>query len=184
MDLRKLKTLIDLVETSGIAELEIQEGEERVRITRAVAQGPTVYAQPPMQHPSHGLGAGRGGPIEGADHRALHDVAFLRRDLQRRARRGGGGRGGRRHGDHRLRRRRGIGAVGARDAHALLALLDLEFRDTGRLDELNQRLELAQVHGYIPEMSDATGRRSSLRSATLDRRRRHCIRGGVCDDLG
>ncbi|MGE5088667.1 MAG: acetyl-CoA carboxylase biotin carboxyl carrier protein [Candidatus Levyibacteriota bacterium] len=37
MDLRKLKTLIELVETSGIAELEIQEGEERVRITRAVA---------------------------------------------------------------------------------------------------------------------------------------------------
>jgi acetyl-CoA carboxylase biotin carboxyl carrier protein len=34
MDLRKLKTLIELVETSGIAELEIQEGEERVRITR------------------------------------------------------------------------------------------------------------------------------------------------------
>ncbi|MFO1283713.1 MAG: acetyl-CoA carboxylase biotin carboxyl carrier protein [Burkholderiales bacterium] len=47
MDLRKLKTLIDLVETSGIAELEIQEGEERVRITRAVpapAQGPMVWA--------------------------------------------------------------------------------------------------------------------------------------------
>ncbi len=38
MDLRKLKTLIELVETSGIAELEIQEGEERVRITRALAQ--------------------------------------------------------------------------------------------------------------------------------------------------
>jgi acetyl-CoA carboxylase biotin carboxyl carrier protein len=38
MDLRKLKTLIELVETSGIAELEIQEGEERVRITRAGAQ--------------------------------------------------------------------------------------------------------------------------------------------------
>ena len=56
MDLRKLKTLIDLVETSGIAELEIQEGEERVRITRAVAQGPT-YAAPPMPHPSQGLGA-------------------------------------------------------------------------------------------------------------------------------
>ncbi len=37
MDLRKLKTLIELVETSGIAELEIQEGEERVRITRAMA---------------------------------------------------------------------------------------------------------------------------------------------------
>ncbi|MEO8508637.1 MAG: acetyl-CoA carboxylase biotin carboxyl carrier protein [Betaproteobacteria bacterium] len=39
MDLRKLKTLIELVETSGIAELEIQEGEERVRITRSVAVG-------------------------------------------------------------------------------------------------------------------------------------------------
>ena len=38
MDLRKLKTLIELVETSGIAELEIQEGEERVRITRALGQ--------------------------------------------------------------------------------------------------------------------------------------------------
>jgi acetyl-CoA carboxylase biotin carboxyl carrier protein len=37
MDLRKLKTLIELVETSGIAELEIQEGEERVRITRSLA---------------------------------------------------------------------------------------------------------------------------------------------------
>ena len=43
MDLRKLKTLIELVETSGIAELEIQEGEERVRITRSVAPtGQTV----------------------------------------------------------------------------------------------------------------------------------------------
>ena len=40
MDLRKLKTLIDLVETSGIAELEIQEGEERVRITRTTPTPP------------------------------------------------------------------------------------------------------------------------------------------------
>jgi acetyl-CoA carboxylase biotin carboxyl carrier protein len=40
MDLRKLKTLIELVESSGIAELEIQEGEERVRITRAPVAGP------------------------------------------------------------------------------------------------------------------------------------------------
>ena len=38
MDLGKLKTLIELVETSGIAELEIQEGEERVRITRSAPQ--------------------------------------------------------------------------------------------------------------------------------------------------
>ncbi len=36
MDLRKLKKLIDLVEESGIAELEITEGEEKVRISRNV----------------------------------------------------------------------------------------------------------------------------------------------------
>ena len=34
MDLRKLKKLIDLVQESGIAELEISEGEEKVRINR------------------------------------------------------------------------------------------------------------------------------------------------------
>jgi acetyl-CoA carboxylase biotin carboxyl carrier protein len=45
MDLRKLKTLIELVETSGIAELEIQEGEERVRITRAGMQAPMAMFQ-------------------------------------------------------------------------------------------------------------------------------------------
>jgi acetyl-CoA carboxylase biotin carboxyl carrier protein len=44
MDLRKLKTLIELVENSGIAELEIEEGEERVRITRALPAAP----QPPV----------------------------------------------------------------------------------------------------------------------------------------
>ncbi|MFA6920750.1 MAG: acetyl-CoA carboxylase biotin carboxyl carrier protein [Gallionella sp.] len=50
MDLRKLKTLIELVEASGIAELEISEGEERVRITRTVASGQQMYAQAPQQH--------------------------------------------------------------------------------------------------------------------------------------
>jgi acetyl-CoA carboxylase biotin carboxyl carrier protein len=39
MDLRKLKTLIELVENSGIAELEVSEGEERVRITRSMPPG-------------------------------------------------------------------------------------------------------------------------------------------------
>ncbi len=43
MDLRKLKKLIDLVEESGIAELEITEGEEKVRIARA---SPTPAHQP------------------------------------------------------------------------------------------------------------------------------------------
>ncbi len=49
MDLRKLKTLIELVEASGIAELEISEGEERVRITRTVAAGQQFYAPAPQQ---------------------------------------------------------------------------------------------------------------------------------------
>jgi acetyl-CoA carboxylase biotin carboxyl carrier protein len=49
MDLRKLKTLIELVESSGIAELEISEGEERVRITRSLPPGtPPATAQGPQ----------------------------------------------------------------------------------------------------------------------------------------
>lgn len=50
MDLRKLKKLIDLVEESGIAEIEVTEGEEKVRITRATAAPAPVYAAPaPVQ---------------------------------------------------------------------------------------------------------------------------------------
>lgn len=48
MDLRKLKTLIELVEASNIAELEISEGEERVRITRSVALGQQMFAAQPQ----------------------------------------------------------------------------------------------------------------------------------------
>ena len=44
MDLRKLKTLIDLVQQSGIAELEITEGEEKVRISRGVSGMPQAAA--------------------------------------------------------------------------------------------------------------------------------------------
>ena len=46
MDLRKLKKLIDLVEESGIAEIEVTEGEEKVRITRTTAATAPVYAAP------------------------------------------------------------------------------------------------------------------------------------------
>jgi acetyl-CoA carboxylase biotin carboxyl carrier protein len=53
MDLRKLKKLIDLVQESGIAELEVTEGEERVKIVRggrgapeAVFMGVTDAARP------------------------------------------------------------------------------------------------------------------------------------------
>lgn len=48
MDLRKLKKLIDLVEESGISELELTEGEESVRISRQgqVMQQPQQYTMP------------------------------------------------------------------------------------------------------------------------------------------
>ena len=49
MDLRKIKTLIDLVSESGISELEVNEGEDRVRIVNAGSPAPVgqvVYANP------------------------------------------------------------------------------------------------------------------------------------------
>ena len=49
MDLRKIKTLIELVENSGIAELEIKEGEEFVRISRSSSAVQHMYAAP-QQH--------------------------------------------------------------------------------------------------------------------------------------
>ncbi|WP_373753043.1 acetyl-CoA carboxylase biotin carboxyl carrier protein [Neisseria weixii] len=52
MDLRKLKKLIDLVEESGIAEIEVTEGEEKVRITRATAAPAPVYAPAPVAAPT------------------------------------------------------------------------------------------------------------------------------------
>ncbi|WP_250513956.1 acetyl-CoA carboxylase biotin carboxyl carrier protein [Caballeronia sp. INDeC2] len=47
MDLRKLKTLIDLVSESGISELEVTEGEGKVRIVKNAAP---VYVQAPQQY--------------------------------------------------------------------------------------------------------------------------------------
>jgi acetyl-CoA carboxylase biotin carboxyl carrier protein len=48
MDLRKLKTLIDLVAESDIAELEVTEGESKVRIVKAIA--PPPMSQQVMMH--------------------------------------------------------------------------------------------------------------------------------------
>lgn len=48
MDLRKLKKLIDLVETSGIAELEITEGEEKVRIAKSIAGASMMMSHAPQ----------------------------------------------------------------------------------------------------------------------------------------
>jgi acetyl-CoA carboxylase biotin carboxyl carrier protein len=58
MDLRKLKTLIELVESSGIAELEISEGEERVRITRSLPPPAVPPASAPASIPAAVLTTG------------------------------------------------------------------------------------------------------------------------------
>lgn len=47
MDIRKVKKLIELLEESGIAEIEIHEGEESVRISRAIYAQPTMVAAAP-----------------------------------------------------------------------------------------------------------------------------------------
>jgi acetyl-CoA carboxylase biotin carboxyl carrier protein len=57
MDLRKLKKLIDLVQESGIGEIEITEGEEKVRITRQAAGSALLMAAPGMQPMGYGAPA-------------------------------------------------------------------------------------------------------------------------------
>jgi acetyl-CoA carboxylase biotin carboxyl carrier protein len=48
MDIRKVKKLIELLEESGIAEIEIHEGEESVRISRYAANAPVAVPAPVM----------------------------------------------------------------------------------------------------------------------------------------
>lgn len=65
MDMRKVRKLIELIKETGIAEIEIKEGEESVRITReinrptaimtAAAPAPYVAAAPEAQAPAHHL---------------------------------------------------------------------------------------------------------------------------------
>jgi len=61
MDIRKIKKLIELLEESGIAEIEIKEGEEAVRISRMPTGGVAaqVHAAPPVAHPAAGGAPGQ-----------------------------------------------------------------------------------------------------------------------------
>ena len=69
MDLRKLKTLIDLVQNSGISELEISEGEEKIRIAKHLAMAPTTtMVSMPMGQPAMmGAPAVSSAPISAAE---------------------------------------------------------------------------------------------------------------------
>ncbi|CED58391.1 Acetyl-CoA carboxylase, biotin carboxyl carrier protein [Moritella viscosa] len=74
MDIRKIKKLIELVEESGIAELEISEGEESVRINRFSSVAPQVQytAAPapvaPVAAPAPTAAAVEAAPAEVAGH--------------------------------------------------------------------------------------------------------------------
>jgi acetyl-CoA carboxylase biotin carboxyl carrier protein len=54
MDIRKVKKLIELLEASNIAEIEIHEGEESVRISRHGTQAPAMYLPQMMAPPAQG----------------------------------------------------------------------------------------------------------------------------------
>src|SRR5690554_4535167 len=71
MDLRKLKTLIDLVAESGIAELEITEGDGKVRIVKSVPPPPpqqVVYAPEPAAAPAPAPAAAPAAPAAPQGH--------------------------------------------------------------------------------------------------------------------
>lgn len=66
MDLRKLKTLIDLVAESGVSELEVTEGEDKVRIVKnpapIAAPVQQVYAAAPAAAPASSAPAAAAAP--------------------------------------------------------------------------------------------------------------------------
>lgn len=69
MDLRKIKKLIDLLEESNLAELEIKEGEEIVRLSRyPKGMAPTFTAQPPaVQYQAEATALNAGPPRAAAE---------------------------------------------------------------------------------------------------------------------
>ena len=71
MDLRKLKTLIDLVSESNISELEIAESEGTVRIVKGVAAAPVVVAAPaaPAEPATPAAAPAASEPAEDVGHR-------------------------------------------------------------------------------------------------------------------
>lgn len=66
MDIRKVKKLIELVEESGIAELEISEGEESVRISRYPDGGGLSYAAAPSMPAPNPLASAAVPPVSDA----------------------------------------------------------------------------------------------------------------------
>jgi len=64
MDIRKVKKLIELLEESGIAEIEIKEGEESVRISRMPTGAYATHAPAPMMMPAAAAAPAIAAPVE------------------------------------------------------------------------------------------------------------------------
>mgnify|MGYP003593166445 CR=1 FL=1 len=75
MDIRKIKTLIELLEGSDVTEIEICEGEESVRISRGHVQ--PVYAAPPMPMPVAAAHAAPAAPAAAAPAAAAEPAGHL-----------------------------------------------------------------------------------------------------------
>jgi acetyl-CoA carboxylase biotin carboxyl carrier protein len=66
LDIRKVKKLIELLEESGIAEIEIKEGEEAVRISRMPTGGYVTHMQAPMMQAPAAIAAPAAAPAAAA----------------------------------------------------------------------------------------------------------------------
>ena len=51
MDLRKIKKLMELLEESGIAEIEVKEGEESIKLSRNISSSPNIQVPQIIQQP-------------------------------------------------------------------------------------------------------------------------------------
>jgi len=76
MDMRKIKKLIDLLNSTGVAEIEIREGEESVRITREINKNqpmPMMMAAPAAAPAAPSAPSTQAGDVKGASKTEAHD---------------------------------------------------------------------------------------------------------------
>lgn len=66
MDIRKIKKLIDLIQQSNVVEIEINEGEESIRISRNSSSAPVMMADPAMATPVAAIKPAAGVPAADA----------------------------------------------------------------------------------------------------------------------
>jgi len=74
MDIRKVKKLIELLQESDVAEIEIHEGEESVRISRTGPAVPAIYATPAMMAAPVAAAPGAAAPAAGGTAPAAEEL--------------------------------------------------------------------------------------------------------------